>query len=201
MPNFASCADEFVEHPTQKPADLMVDLLTDRKWSCVLDFFMGSGSADLAFDATFLPKGWQEGLAWAHFGGISLVREPLGAKLEGRVVIIDDVISAGTSVRESVQMIRDHGAIAVHVGGGVIRRTELPTTASRSLLARASEPILRILSLAPRRVQEGVRGVARAALSRLSALRAGGKWCDWVQVSFGGDDPDLAHITTSTGRD
>jgi orotate phosphoribosyltransferase len=34
----------------------------------------------------------------------------VGAKLEGRVVIIDDVISAGTSVRESVQLIRDHGA-------------------------------------------------------------------------------------------
>ena len=30
----------------------------------------------------------------------------VGAKLEGRVVIIDDVISAGTSVRESVEMIR-----------------------------------------------------------------------------------------------
>jgi orotate phosphoribosyltransferase len=34
----------------------------------------------------------------------------VGAKLEGRVVIIDDVISAGTSVRESVHMIRHHGA-------------------------------------------------------------------------------------------
>lgn len=34
----------------------------------------------------------------------------VGAKLEGRVVIIDDVISAGTSVRESVQMIREQGA-------------------------------------------------------------------------------------------
>jgi orotate phosphoribosyltransferase len=34
----------------------------------------------------------------------------VGAKLEGRVVIIDDVISAGTSVRESVQMIRAQGA-------------------------------------------------------------------------------------------
>ena len=33
----------------------------------------------------------------------------VGAKLEGRVVIIDDVISAGTSVRESVHMIRDQG--------------------------------------------------------------------------------------------
>ena len=34
----------------------------------------------------------------------------VGAKLEGRVVIIDDVISAGTSVRESVDMIRAEGA-------------------------------------------------------------------------------------------
>lgn len=34
----------------------------------------------------------------------------VGAKLAGRVVIIDDVISAGTSVRESVAMIRAAGA-------------------------------------------------------------------------------------------
>lgn len=34
----------------------------------------------------------------------------VGAKLQGRVVIIDDVISAGTSVRESVAMIRAAGA-------------------------------------------------------------------------------------------
>ena len=34
----------------------------------------------------------------------------VGAKLTGKVVIIDDVISAGTSVRESVDMIRAAGA-------------------------------------------------------------------------------------------
>jgi orotate phosphoribosyltransferase len=34
----------------------------------------------------------------------------VGAKLQGRVVFIDDVISAGTSVRESVDMIRAAGA-------------------------------------------------------------------------------------------
>jgi len=34
----------------------------------------------------------------------------VGAKLAGKVVIIDDVISAGTSVRESVEMIRAAGA-------------------------------------------------------------------------------------------
>ena len=34
----------------------------------------------------------------------------VGAKLQGRVLIIDDVISAGTSVRESIELIRMAGA-------------------------------------------------------------------------------------------
>jgi orotate phosphoribosyltransferase len=39
-------------------------------------------------------------------GGITV-----GAKLQGRVLIIDDVISAGTSVRESIELIRAAGAV------------------------------------------------------------------------------------------
>ncbi len=42
-----------------------------------------------------------------HGEGGSLI----GAPLKGRVLIIDDVISAGTSVRESVELIRAQGAI------------------------------------------------------------------------------------------
>ena len=34
----------------------------------------------------------------------------VGAPLKGRVLIVDDVISAGTSVRESVELIRAAGA-------------------------------------------------------------------------------------------
>jgi len=34
----------------------------------------------------------------------------VGSPLQGRILIIDDVISAGTSVRESVEIIREHGA-------------------------------------------------------------------------------------------
>ena len=34
----------------------------------------------------------------------------VGARLAGRVLIVDDVISAGTSVRESVELIRAAGA-------------------------------------------------------------------------------------------
>ncbi len=39
----------------------------------------------------------------------------VGAPLKGRVLIIDDVISAGTSVRESVKLIQNEGATPVGV--------------------------------------------------------------------------------------
>ncbi|MBQ5947337.1 carbohydrate kinase [Massilia sp. ST3] len=44
-------------------------------------FFIGENSADLHFDPTTLPQGWSGALRWAHFGGISLAREPLAATL------------------------------------------------------------------------------------------------------------------------
>jgi fructokinase len=44
-------------------------------------FFIGDDSADLHFDPEALPAGWSDGLRWAHFGGISLAREPLAARL------------------------------------------------------------------------------------------------------------------------
>lgn len=57
-------------------------------------------------------KGWNVPFAFNrkeakdHGEGGTIV----GAKLQGKVVIVDDVISAGTSVRESVEMIRAAGA-------------------------------------------------------------------------------------------
>jgi orotate phosphoribosyltransferase len=39
----------------------------------------------------------------------------IGAPLAGRVLVVDDVISAGTSVRESVDLIRASGAVACGV--------------------------------------------------------------------------------------
>ncbi|WP_118181871.1 carbohydrate kinase family protein [Paraburkholderia phosphatilytica] len=44
-------------------------------------FFMGDNGADLAFDPAHLPAGWMEHAKWAHFGCISLVRQPLGETL------------------------------------------------------------------------------------------------------------------------
>jgi fructokinase len=46
-------------------------------------FFVGNDSADLYFDPTQLPAGWQGAARWVHFGGISLAREPLAGRLVG----------------------------------------------------------------------------------------------------------------------
>ena len=57
----------------------------------------------------------------------------VGASLAGRVLIVDDVISAGTSVRESVELIRGAGAVPAGVaialdrqekGGGELSATQ-----------------------------------------------------------------------------
>ena len=58
-----------------------------------------------------VPYAYNRKEAKDHGEGGSLV----GAPVKGKVVIIDDVISAGTSVRESVKLIRDAGAEPVAV--------------------------------------------------------------------------------------
>lgn len=44
-------------------------------------FFLGTDTADLAFDESTLPDGWEQQCELAHFGCISLIREPLGERL------------------------------------------------------------------------------------------------------------------------
>ena len=60
----------------------------------------------LARDGRNVPFAFNRKEAKDHGEGGTLI----GAPLTGRVLIIDDVISAGTSVRESVELIRAHGA-------------------------------------------------------------------------------------------
>jgi fructokinase len=44
-------------------------------------FFIGNDSADLQFQPEQLPAGWEGAAHWGHFGGISLTRQPLAARL------------------------------------------------------------------------------------------------------------------------
>ena len=43
--------------------------------------FVGDDSADLYFDPAALPAAWEQHCEWAHFGGISLARQPLATTL------------------------------------------------------------------------------------------------------------------------
>lgn len=44
-------------------------------------FFVGDDSADLHFDPARLPQGWRQAAQVVHFGSVSLVRQPLAARL------------------------------------------------------------------------------------------------------------------------
>ncbi len=66
----------FVRTVAQPPLIAMVHQTAPPQY-----FFLGS--ADLAFDEQLLPEGWQDACEIAHFGCISLVRQPLGEKLVG----------------------------------------------------------------------------------------------------------------------
>lgn len=58
-------------------------------------FFVGDDSADLYFDPAALPPRWQQHAEWAHFGGISLARAPLGGRL---VALAASLQAAGVGI-------------------------------------------------------------------------------------------------------
>jgi orotate phosphoribosyltransferase len=78
----------------------------------------------------------------------------IGSPLMGRVLIVDDVISAGTSIRESIAIIRDNGAIPAGVaialdrmekGGNAEEVTE--TSAVQDVEKTFSIPVVSIANL------------------------------------------------------
>ena len=89
-----------------------------------------------------LPYAFNRKEAKAHGEGGMLV----GSPLSGRVVIIDDVITAGTAVRESVELIRAAGAQASGVLIGLDRCER--GQGARSAVQEASEELgLQVVSV------------------------------------------------------
>lgn len=58
-------------------------------------FFIGNDSADLHFDDRAMPDDWTGSLRWAHFGGISLARQPLADRL---VALAERLKRAGVAI-------------------------------------------------------------------------------------------------------
>jgi orotate phosphoribosyltransferase len=73
----------------------------------------------------------------------------VGASLQGRVLIVDDVISAGTSVRESVALIREGGAepCGVVVSIDRMERGSGPLSAIQEVTKSFGIPVISIANL------------------------------------------------------
>src|SRR5690625_7488034 len=84
-------------------------------------------------------------MAKDHGEGVSLVRAPLA----GRVVIVDDVITAGTAVREVMSMIAEAGAqpAAVLIGLNRQERGQKALSAIQEVEQTYGVPVISIIKL------------------------------------------------------
>jgi fructokinase len=96
-------------------------------------FFMGENGADLAFDPELLPEGWMKAVQWAHFGCISLVRQPLGATL---ATLAADLRAHGVKISfdPNYRNLMEHGY-----------RPTLETMAALADLIKVSDEDLRLI--------------------------------------------------------
>ena len=98
----------------------------------------------------------------------------VGAPLKGRVVIIDDVISAGTSVRESVSLIKANGAtpsgVLMEKGGNAEVMTE--TSAVQDVEKTLGIPVVSIANLTDLlSFMDGTSDTAKAASAYKDAVK------------------------------
>jgi orotate phosphoribosyltransferase len=93
-----------------------------------------------------LPFAFNRKEAKVHGEGGSIV----GAPLAGRVLIVDDVISAGTAIRESVEIIRAAGATPAGVVVALDReeRGQTALSAVQEVQQAFSIPVINIITLA-----------------------------------------------------
>lgn len=151
-------------------------------------------ASGIAFDMLFGPA--YKGIALAAATAIALAREHgrdvpwaynrkeakdhgeggslVGAPLRGRVLIVDDVITAGTAVRESLGLIRATGAEAAGVLVALDRqeRGQGELSATQELTRGQGVPTLAIVGLADLMEYAGSRAELAAQRARLEAYRA-----------------------------
>jgi orotate phosphoribosyltransferase len=100
----------------------------------------------------------------------------VGAPLRGRVVIVDDVITAGTAIRESLDIIRGAGAQPVAVALALDRqeRGQGTRSAVQELEAEHGLKCVSVVTLATliEALSSGSDGSSRISADQLTALRA-----------------------------
>lgn len=97
----------------------------------------------------------------------------VGAPLKGRVLIVDDVMTAGTAVRESLALIRAHGAEPAGVLIALDRqeRGQGELSAAQEVARDYGIPVIAITSLADVLAYAGERPELAAEHARLLAYR------------------------------
>lgn len=119
-----------------------------------------------------VPYAYNRKEAKAHGEGGQLV----GATLHGRVLIVDDVITAGTAVRESLELIRASGAEPVGVALALDReeRGQGPLSAVQELERDEGIKCVSIVTLSDliEALSRPARGTARISAEQITALSA-----------------------------
>ena len=119
-----------------------------------------------------VPYAFDRKEAKSHGEGGSIV----GSPLRGRVIIVDDVISAGTAKREAIELIRAAGAQPVAMALALDRqeRGEGELSAVQEIEAQYGIPCVSIVTLADliEALAPPVGGQARISEEQLTALRA-----------------------------
>jgi orotate phosphoribosyltransferase len=117
-----------------------------------------------------VPYAYNRKEAKDHGEGGSLV----GAPVRGRVLIVDDVISAGTSVRESIAMINAAGATPAGVAIALDRQekaaeggADLPWSAVQYVRDQLKLPVVAVATLAD--LMQVLQGTSDAALGAHAA--------------------------------
>jgi orotate phosphoribosyltransferase len=97
----------------------------------------------------------------------------VGAPLAGRVLIVDDVITAGTAVREALGMIRAAGATVAGVLVALDRqeRGQGECSATQELARGEAVPVISIVGLADLMEYAGTRSDLATQHERLAAYR------------------------------
>ena len=97
----------------------------------------------------------------------------VGAQLKGRVLIVDDVMTAGTAVRESLALIRSHGATPAGVLIALDRqeRGQSELSAAQEVTAEFGIPVIAITGLGDVLAYAGERPELAAEHARLLAYR------------------------------
>lgn len=151
-------------------------------------------NAGISFDMLFGPA--YKGIALATAAAVALAREhardvPLafnrkeakdhgeggvliGAPLTGRVLIVDDVISAGTATRESIALIASNGATPAGVLIALDRqeRGQGAQSAAQEIVAEFGIPVIAIARLEELLALVGERPELAGHRARLTAYRS-----------------------------